>query len=126
MSALHAAAAQLADLLERENAALQCLDLPAATALLAGKRAALDAFESAARKETPAGRFGGDAPAGAPPARRRRREQTSAGTSDGRATTCNVAAGASGPAGRAGQTYGAQGAYVARASEGAFAFSARA
>ena len=50
MTAVHTAAAELADVLERENAALLRLDLPAATALLGAKRSALEAFQSVARK----------------------------------------------------------------------------
>ena len=49
MSAVCEAAEQLAELLERENAALQRLDLPSATALLGAKRAALAVLEQAAR-----------------------------------------------------------------------------
>lgn len=41
------AASQLIDLLERENAALAMLELPAATALLAQKQAAAAAFAAA-------------------------------------------------------------------------------
>ena len=51
MSTLQAAAERLADVLERENVALQRLDLPSATALLDAKRAALNGFELAAKLE---------------------------------------------------------------------------
>ncbi|WP_428391892.1 hypothetical protein [Lichenicoccus sp.] len=45
MTTLRAAASRLTDILELENQALRQLDLPAATSLLAAKRAALASFE---------------------------------------------------------------------------------
>jgi flagellar biosynthesis/type III secretory pathway chaperone len=127
MSALHAAAMQLAEMLERENAALQRLDLPAAAALLAGKRAALAMFESVAREDTP---VGASAEAMRPLAFRLRDAAAENKRLLERAMAAQhhvmsllaQAARQAGP----GKRYGAQGAYVARASESAFAFSARA
>lgn len=50
MTAVHTTAAELATVLECENAALLRLDLPAATALLGAKRSALEAFQLASRR----------------------------------------------------------------------------
>ncbi len=46
MRTVQMAAAELADVLEQENAALSRLDLPTVTGLLNAKRAALEAFQS--------------------------------------------------------------------------------
>lgn len=48
MSGVHTATVHLADVLERENAALSRLDLPTATGLLEAKRMALLAFQAVA------------------------------------------------------------------------------
>jgi len=51
MSGVHTATVHLADVLERENAALSRLDLPTATGLLEAKRMALLAFQAVAGGE---------------------------------------------------------------------------
>ena len=128
MSALHAAAAELAQMLERENAALQRLDLPAATALLGGKRAALAAFETVARDAS--AQAAASTEVMRPLALRLRQAAAENKRLLERAMTAQQhvmsllaqAARQAGPVRR----YGAQGAYVARTSESAFALSARA
>jgi flagellar biosynthesis/type III secretory pathway chaperone len=128
MTALHTAATHLADLLERENAALQRLDLPAATALLADKRAALAAFERAGLADSLAGASAErmrplairlrDAAA----ENKRLLERAMAAQQYVMSLLAQAARQAS-----PGKRYGAQGAYVARGgSESAFALSARA
>ena len=126
MSEVRIAAAQLADLLDRENASLRRLDLPTALMLLDAKRAAVAAFELALRD---GGTIDADDATRGLAVRLR-----DAGAENKRLleramlaqqhvmSLLAQAARQAGPSGR----YGAGGAYVGRAAETAFALSARA
>ncbi len=126
MKAVHAAAAELADVLEHENAALRRLDLPTVTALLETKRRALETFQSAARKADPVVEADGVM---RPLARRLQDAATENKKLLERAMAAqqHVMSLLAQAARQAAPTklYGAFGAYVGRA-DGAFALSARA
>ena len=102
MSAVYEAAEHLADLLERENAALQRLDLPSATALLGAKRAALAVLEQAARGQPqPLEPTVAMRARSVPAARCVTRQQAAPGAGDDRAAAHHVIARASSQEGRA-------------------------
>lgn len=127
MSAIRVAAAQLADLLERENATLRRLDLPAALALLDAKRAAIATFELALQEEGSTIRADDAMQAlalrlrDATAENKHLLERAMLAQQHVMSLLAQTARQA-GPSGR----YGAQGAYVGRVAEAAFALSARA
>ncbi len=127
MSAVRLAATQLAELLERENSALMRFDLSTASTLLARKREALLAFEAVSPDKS--GAAGSDA-ATRDAALRLRDAAAENKRLLERAMVAqqHVMSLLAKTARQAGSTerYGAQGAYVGRAVEGAFALSARA
>ena len=127
MSAIRVAATQLADLLEQENIALRRLDLPTALALLEAKRAAIGAFEVALQ----AGQTTIDVDDAMQALSLRLRSATGENkrlleramvAQQHVMSLLAQAARQAAPSGR----YGAQGVYVGRVAEGAFALSARA
>ena len=126
MSALHRAARQLAEVLERENQALQRFDLPRAASLLCIKQAAVATFEQCAHgasvdmsntvMEAAAVRLRDVA------AENKRLLERAIAAQHSIMSLLAHAARKSGQ----GTSYGARGAYVSRDTGGAFAISARA
>ena len=127
MSAVRITAARLADLLDRENAALRRLDLPTALTLLDAKRAAITAFDLALRNGTKtietddAMRELAVRLRDATVENKRLLERAMLAQQHVMSLLAQAARRA-GPSGR----YGAGGAYVGRVAEAAFALSARA
>ena len=128
MTIVRVTAAELADLLDRENAALRRLDLPTALALFDAKRAAVAAFELAVREErrTPGTDEAMHAVAvrlrDATAENKRLLERAMAAQQHVMSLLAQAAARQATPNGR----YGARGAYVGGIAAGAFALSARA
>ena len=128
MTTVRMTAAELADLLDRENAALRRLDLPTALALFDAKRAAVAAFELAVREAR--GTTGTDEAMHALATRlrdattenKRLLERAMAAQQHVMSLLAQAAARQAAPSGR----YGARGAYVGGVTAGAFALSARA